>query len=226
MFLLLEHFSKVGITLKEQKLVEAMELLERMQLPNPEELAKVLVRCGPAGPRRKVFRQPRVMGRPKAACKWPAKHAAFQVQHGLTKEDVEDGKAEFQAEVGQRLSERAADAFWLWLVKAKKESNTVWKEHALLVAPVGNSINWMGLRRWTFACVQPNQTYAALQHGKVSVVGAAVLLALQGIQTPELSAFRFEEDMRKSPKLLQDLAGNAFTANVLAGFLVAGLLAL
>ena len=48
-------------------------------------------------------------------------------------------------------------------------------------------------------------------------------MALQGIQTAEVRTFKFDTAMSNSAKL-QDLAGNAFTANILAAFLVAGIL--
>ena len=51
----------------------------------------------------------------------------------------------------------------------------------------------------------------------------AMHLALQGIQRKEMQAFHLHE---RSDAELKDLAGNAFTANIVCAMLVAGFVAL
>ena len=48
-------------------------------------------------------------------------------------------------------------------------------------------------------------------------------LAMQGIQQREVQDFKLSHE---APALMEDLAGNAFTTNILAAFLLAGLLVL
>jgi hypothetical protein len=50
-----------------------------------------------------------------------------------------------------------------------------------------------------------------------------MLLAMQGVQVKEVKQFGFHEE--REP-LLRNLSGNAFTANILAAFLLAGLYSL
>ena len=62
---------------------------------------------------------------------------------------------------------------------------------------------------------------ALLLPGKARLASGFVVMAMQGIQGKEIQIFNMgqEED-----KLLHDLAGNAFTANIIASFLLAGML--
>jgi hypothetical protein len=62
---------------------------------------------------------------------------------------------------------------------------------------------------------------STLSPGKARLASGFVVLAMQGIQCREVHAFNLagEDD-----KLMRDLAGNAFTANIIAAFLLAGML--
>jgi hypothetical protein len=62
---------------------------------------------------------------------------------------------------------------------------------------------------------------STLSRGKARLASGFVVLAMQGIQSREVQTFNLagEDD-----KLMRDLAGNAFTANIIAAFLLAGML--
>ncbi len=57
--------------------------------------------------------------------------------------------------------------------------------------------------------------------GKARLASGFVVLAMQGIQHREIQAFGLATE---DDKLLRNLAGNAFTANIIAAFLLAGML--
>jgi hypothetical protein len=63
--------------------------------------------------------------------------------------------------------------------------------------------------------------YLILERGKARLASGFVALAMQGIQRKEISAFELAEE---DDKLMRDLAGNAFTANIIAALLLAGML--
>ena len=70
-------------------------------------------------------------------------------------------------------------------------------------------------------CVTPAQRYVVLDAGKAYLASGLTVLALQGIQHKEAVAFKLADE---DDALIRDLAGNAFTANIVAAFLLAGLL--
>ncbi len=57
--------------------------------------------------------------------------------------------------------------------------------------------------------------------GKARLANGFVVMAMQGIQCKEIQIFNLAQE---EDKLLRDLAGNAFTANIIASFLLAGML--
>ena len=79
------------------------------------------------------------------------------------------------------------------------------------------------MRSGLFPCVTPNQRYVVLQNGKAHLASGLDVKSLQGIQRKEIAYFKMglEDD-----GLLRDLAGNAFTANIIAVFLIAALLSM
>ena len=72
-----------------------------------------------------------------------------------------------------------------------------------------------------FPCVLPTGEYVVLNKGKACKASCWAALALQGVQRRELAHKKLADE---PPALLQDLAGNAFAGNVIAAFLIAGLL--
>jgi hypothetical protein len=70
-------------------------------------------------------------------------------------------------------------------------------------------------------CVYVGLAPSIIVTGTARLASGFVVLAVQGIQRKEIQAFGLatEED-----KLMRDLAGNAFTSNIIAAFLLAGML--
>jgi hypothetical protein len=64
--------------------------------------------------------------------------------------------------------------------------------------------------------------YVVIEHRQLRTAGGLEALALQGVQGQEVHSFKL--GATKGP-FLQELAGNAYTANIVAAFLLAGLLA-
>ncbi len=91
----------------------------------------------------------------------------------------------------------------------------------LLIAPSGFGIGWGLIRSGNFPCVTPGMQYVLLDNGKARLACGLTMMALQGIQGKEVKSFRL--DLEKD-KLLRNLAGNAFTANIIAAYLLAGAL--
>ena len=108
------------------------------------------------------------------------------------------------------------------MVSEQRRRGTDWTKE-LMVASIGASLRFMSVRSDIFPCVTPHMSYAILQDRQLRGVTGVEALALQGIQTKEVRTFKFDTAKSNSAKL-QDLAGNAFTANVVAAFLVTGLL--
>ena len=107
--------------------------------------------------------------------------------------------------------------------KAQKKRNQETWQSELLVLPTGFSLHWGGVRSGLFPCVTPNQRYVVLQNGKAHLASGLDVMALQGIQSKEIAYFKMG---LADDGLLRDLAGNAFTANIIAVFLIAALLSM
>ena len=61
-----------------------------------------------------------------------------------------------------------------------------------------------------------------MSHGRVTVASGPVYLAAQGLQQGELRAFPHLANLTSAQQ--QDFAGNAFTANVCAAYILAAML--
>ena len=92
----------------------------------------------------------------------------------------------------------------------------------MLVLAHGFSISYNTIcRQDIFPCVTPTHTYVILQRGKASLSNGFTALAMQGIQGKEIQSFDLAQE---DDTLLRDFAGNAFTVNIIAAFLIAGML--
>ena len=65
-----------------------------------------------------------------------------------------------------------------------------------------------------------------LQGGALARLDGVLLMAAQGLQEKELAAFPTLKEVALDPGLARHEAGNAFTANVVAGILLAALVVL
>ena len=94
-----------------------------------------------------------------------------------------------------------------------------WQE-GIFVANVGASIHFLTVMQDIFPCVTPHQVYTVLCNGNIHLATGITVLAMHGIQSKEFYNFHFGKE---KCSLLRDLGGNAFTANIIAAFLIAGL---
>jgi hypothetical protein len=232
-FLKQEGPSQSHIQSRKEHLASALALLERLKVPGqPESLKAVLLRsnaimdriakqCG-TGAAPQTGRPSRSSDSHDSAAggtKWQAQHEAWARRKGLTAKDLKEGYDAFKEATGTALIDRQREALWLKLVMLRKSKGLVWQQ-GLFVATVGASINFLSVQQGLFPCVTPHMAYAILDHGQVSLAGGVAILAMQGVQLREFHQFSFG---REKNALLKDLGGNAFTGNIIAAFLIAGL---
>jgi site-specific DNA-cytosine methylase len=208
------------------------DLVERMKVQGPPEpLAVVLQRCKEMHgdqflPKSTAHEaQPASWELPPSELAsdrvWRREHCNFAKTLALKDAELKEFHA-FADAVNGTFQPRAIEGLWLKLVSEQRKRGMDWTKE-LLVASIGASLRFMSVRSDIFPCVTPHMTYAILQDRQLRSLTGVEALALQGIQTNEVRTFKFNTAKSNSTKL-QDLAGNAFTANILAAFLVAGLL--
>lgn len=188
-------------------------------IPRPcEALGAILERCrnSPSYDKRSVPPRPRLK-EPKADLRWPEQHDAFRIKHALSETDVQEGFSTFKEAACHLLNARQLQALWLHLVLLRRKKCIHWQSR-LLVASVGASVRFLTLNLDVFPCVTPHMVYTILEHGRIYTANGLHLLAMQAVQRKEVEAFQLcsEED-----SLLKDLAGNAFTGNILAAYILA-----
>ena len=86
---------------------------------------------------------------------------------------------------------------------------------------VGQSIDWIQIRRSLFNTVTPKGQHLVLTEGTALSPSGRLFMAAQGIQDDELDFMGVGEC---SERLLQDYAGSAFAANVCFVVILAALL--
>lgn len=238
LFLKVHALGPKGLLEGQQRLSVALKVLDRLQVPTPPEaLTVLLARCQDT-PR--VVAEPRQRKRqissdqaaaPKADAatsevpkpkelKWKDQHKKWLQRKNMHPEDLE-GAEDFRRAMRGVLLEREVEALWLKLAYLKKKQGLDWRS-GQIVATVGASISFMSAQRDVFPCATPGMRYVVLDHGDPKEVDGMTLLGLQGVQRQEVRHFRLDEE---KGSLLKNLSGNAFTANILAAFLLAGLAA-
>ena len=213
MFLKRVDFADGSLTARQQDLQRGLAIILRMQIGQYEPLEKVLGRCPEPQPKNKRPYQKPAGHMPK----WPSQHNKYAEQQNIPVADRQPSE-EFYNIVGPLLPNRSLHALWLRLAGGKNRGLN-WQQ-GTWVATLGASLRFMSLRKDVFPCVTPHQSYGVMRNGKFHVANGLTLLAMQGVQSKELEAFNLKEE---DPALLHDFAGNAFTANIVAAFLLAGL---
>ena len=206
-----------------QDVERALRFIAAARLASTEPLATVLERVPQHIPKSKVNKskglnsdEARAVGQ-----KWPAQHAATSAKLKLS-DKQSTPPIEFLEQALRLMVPRAAEAMWLKIAQRQRTHGFEWKTgHG--VAPVTMSVRYANLAVNKFPCVAPHSKYIIVKSGVLTTANAFVYLAVQGIQDRELSFLRLSSE---PDDLLRDLAGNAFTANVVAIFLLAGLLAI
>ena len=155
-------------------------------------------------------------GPPAAEPKWTGEHQEFVALHGLQSLVMEAREAYDRATQGI-LSPRQAEALWLRICLLRKQESFKWVEGCWL-ASVGASVRFLKIGRHLSPCIQPGMACVCAQDGHRQRTTGLQNLAFQGLQKSEVAAFNLAAE---SDVLLRDFAGNAFTANILAAFVLA-----
>ena len=218
LFLKVTTLSDQARHLRRKDVNHAMELLLRMQLPTTESLQVILQRSQvpltPKGRGRGVGKEEaKMQGR-----KWPGQHERAASKIGLTLEEA-CPPLNFVEQVGPLLGPREIESLWIKLAAMSKKGAGNWS-HGLLVCPARFTVRFGTLSVGKFPCVTPGMRYLILEDGIARLASCFDLLAVQGIQSKEVSFMRLGS---ADHNLLYRFAGNAFAANVVAAFLIAGL---
>ena len=240
-YILALHCKEPGrLASRSQQLHKAMELLAALKVPGPpEDLTKVLEQARRAGQhdaalanvqRKDEMKRRRGRG---GLSRGDVAKAEETLQQRWFKENntfIEryklDGswqavfsRIELLPEL-QILSPRAKEVLALKLARWSQKNEKRWDLEQILVTDPSQTIGFCPLQTERFPCLTPKGCYVVIQRGKAHVANAFECLATQGVQTGELARHRFHN---ANPALLQDMAGNAFTVNVLIAVLLAGL---
>ncbi len=197
------------------KLRGAMALVQRLTVSPHEPLSAVLDRLG-----QKAFVAKRSRLHEPISVPTAAKHKAFAVKHGLeaAAADVDS----FKQLIRTTWSPRASDAAFLKLMEARKKHGWAWQSDTLVLS-VGQSVEFMQCCRECFPTLTPMGDFLVLRAGSPFRPSGRLALAVQGVQDDEALFMGLD---KLSGALQQDLAGNAFSANVCIAFLFAGLVTL
>jgi site-specific DNA-cytosine methylase len=225
--LLRNDFTEASAQIRRADLERAKNLLARMVLSKPEPLATLLQNCSKYSKPIKHPRKPQgqtMEAARKSKRKWPEEHDMYAKALGLPV-DAYTPPSDFVQVVSPLIPVRAMNAMWLKLehmrLQSKKgEVDFDWKK-MLLIAPTTFSIGWGQIRKSMFPCATPGMSYVIVENGQAQLATGLTMMAVQGIQGKEVESFRLDLE---NDKLLRDLAGNAFTANIIAAYLLAGAL--
>ena len=154
--------------------------------------------------------------------KWPKDHVTLMQKHQLSLEDIEPGRHKFIAAVEHvKMTQRQQECLWLNIASLQKRRRILDWTKEFLVANIGASASRMSVRQNIVPCIEPSMQYIILDHGQAECLNAESCMALQGVQKKEAAAFNLHAEPSTH---LKDLAGNAFTANILCAYLIAWLL--
>jgi len=227
-----------GIFLKqgdgsEDMVGNAASRITALQMKQHEQLAAILKRCNDSKSAKPHKQRSPSLSNPdcdtsikKQAQGWPKKHGSFAKKARLSQEDLhaEDLIAFRQLAEGT-LGQREIDATCLRLAELKKKGSLEdWREAPHLIITVGASLKRIEICQLAFPCVLPKMRYALLCNGEVTLATGPMCLAMQGVQRQEL--VELAQLLKLSGTRQQDLAGNAFAANVCAAVTLAVLLAI
>ena len=153
--------------------------------------------------------------------KWREFHKSFIKKNNISDADLKHPLANVIKNQGPDigLTEREIDASVLGLAFLAKRGPL----KQLYVGPVGDSLRFMKFRTQLHPCLLPSKKYLYLVNGEAVLNKSAVLpMLLQGLSAEELQMCGLAGHL--SFKQAQELAGNAFTSNVLVTILLGVLL--
>jgi hypothetical protein len=117
------------------------------------------------------------------------------------------------------LTDREIDASILVLSRMMKAGDLEDWQSSLLVGNIGDSVDRLQFKNNSFPCLLPDKKYLILDKGQLRINSDPLLFtALQGIGDAEVKHFGLGDI---SLSQCQDLAGNAFAANICISILLA-----
>lgn len=151
---------------------------------------------------------------------WPQDHDRYIQKHLMDADLSQREQFGQDCEELQSLCPRARDVLFLKLTHWAMRNELPWASERWLITAPGQSVSWCPMQRDRFPCITPKGLFVMFYRGKARVARGLDFLAVQGIQAPEVSRWKFDLE---DETLLQDLAGNAFSANVFAAVFLAAL---
>ena len=154
--------------------------------------------------------------------KWLSKHDKFKAKLGLGGVDLlaDAQMLQFKQSATQLgLTDREIDASIIILSRMLKAGDLEDWQSSLLIGNIGDSVDRIQFKHNVFPCLLPDKKYLILENGQLRINSNPLcFLALQGIGDAEVKHF----GLGKIPlSQCQDLAGNAFSANICVSILLA-----
>ena len=219
LFLKVSDFHPNSLEARRRDLREASKIISDARIKTPESLSAVLARVPSKVVEQRVPKGKTSDEASSASDKWPEQHRMARQKLKLPPK-LSSPPKDFLDQALKVMVPRAADALWIKLAQAVWERGSTWEEQCCIL-PVTMSVGFGGkVSIGKFPCLTPEAKYVLVQNGKLRVVSSFEYLALQGLQARELS---FLNIAAEQDRLLRNLAGNAFTTNIIAIFLLAGL---
>ncbi len=202
----------------------AFSIVKKLKVPKHEPLETVVGRLGiaPLAANLKTNGK-KAEGHLNMNLDWTTRAAPQKSMKrlGLTPEDLlasEDLKA-FWKEAGSLMNQGCRRHALMRLASLRKNGRLPdWRE-AVLAFNADESAYRQGVGITCFPCVQPKRLIFMALNGKLVKADGKVCLAMQGIQPKELNAF--PPLSKQTSNRQQDWAGNAFTANICAAYILA-----
>jgi hypothetical protein len=228
-----------GKEIRQNELAAAWKFVARCNTkPNFERLSALLSRVplGPSPPASAdcsstygIDDAPKVKRSRKSSvkAKWVSNHEKYQAKFGLATDGAgalpDAEMLQFkQAAKELSLTDREIDASILSLRRMLKAGDLDDWQSAVLVGNIGDSVDRLQWKDSSFPCLLPDKKYLIIDMGQLKINRNPVFYsALQGIGLEEAKHFGLNSI---SLSQCQDLAGNAFAANICISILLAFLL--
>ncbi len=200
----------------------AFSIVKRLRVPKHEPLQTVVGRLGIAPEAAKT--KAKTSRPPNMNLDWTTRAAPQKCMKrlGITPADLlasEDLKAFWNAAGPTIMNQSCRRNVLMRLASLRKKGKVPdWRE-TVLAFNADESAYRLGLGITHFPCVQPKRILIMALNGKLVKADGKVCLAMQGIQSKELQAFPTLS--KQSSNRQQDWAGNAFTANTCAAYMLA-----
>ena len=213
----------------------AFSIVNRLKVPKHEPLQTVLdrLRIEPnvGKPKAKSKGRPPKVAEPEAQSKqlpnmsldWTKMAGPKKsMKHlGITPADLVAGMdlKDFWQEAATMMNQSCARHALMRLASLKKRGKVPDWRKTILAFNADESGYRQGVGIMRFPCVQPKRLHILALNGKLVKADGQLCLAMQGIQSKELKAFPALSKQTSNKQ--QEWAGNAFTANTCAAFILA-----